>query len=59
MNKEDFVNDLKATKTMAQFLKVCGEYYDLENAEPGTIQKIALINNIETVLKLANAKPKN
>lgn len=55
---EKFKQELKEARSMADILKVCSKYYDLENAVPGALQKIALVSNIDKVLALANAKPK-
>ena len=54
----DFNEELKDTETMAQFLKVCADYYDLENAKLGPISKLALINNIDKIIVLSGAKLK-
>ena len=54
----DFNAELKECETMAEFLEVCAEYYDLENAKLGAISKLALINNIDKIIVLSGAKLK-
>lgn len=43
---------------MAEFLRICSNYYDFDNAKLGQIAKITLIGNIGAVINLSGAKPK-
>ena len=56
--KRDFAEELKDCNTMAEFLKVCADFYDLDNAKLGPISKLALVNNIDKIIVLSGAKLK-
>ena len=56
--KQLFKEKLSNSKTMAEFLNICGEFYDLENAKLNLISKAALINNIDKIIILSGAKLK-
>ena len=52
-------SELKTANTMEEFLNICSKHYDFKNAKLGTISRGSLIINIDKVIAISGAKPKN
>jgi len=56
--KAAFKSALKEAVTMEEFLNICAIFYDFKEAKLNPISKITLIQNIDIVILLSNAKLK-
>jgi hypothetical protein len=50
---------LQQAQTMEEFLSICSQYYDFRNAKLGLIGRATLISQIDKVIAISGAKPKN
>lgn len=53
-----FKQALQQAVTMEDFLNVCQSFYDFKNAKLGLASKTILISQIDKVIALSGAKPK-
>jgi len=58
VNKEQFKRELSTAATMDEFLQICSRHYDFKGAKLGPISRGLLVANIDKVIQLSGAKPK-